>query len=92
MNHSDSRLASAFTAAALDVDTTPTTFSMPRGYREPKPWRKCSLPGCDREHQHNGGYCCAGHCREHRAILRTSNPCDQLGRSDSNNQNKEKAK
>jgi hypothetical protein len=38
-----------------------------------KPAKKCSLPSCDTMTQHNGGYCCADHCREHRAILRTSN-------------------
>jgi hypothetical protein len=32
----------------------------------PKPARKCSLPGCNVMHTHNGGYCCADHCRQHR--------------------------
>jgi len=28
---------------------------------------KCGLPGCNVLTLHNGGYCCADHCREHRA-------------------------
>lgn len=35
--------------------------------------RKCLLPSCQVKHTHNNAYCCADHCREHRAILRTSN-------------------
>ena len=31
-----------------------------------KPSHPCSLPGCGVMHQHNGGYCCAEHCRMHR--------------------------
>jgi hypothetical protein len=27
--------------------------------------RKCRLPGCDNLTTHNGGYCCAEHCRQH---------------------------
>lgn len=34
--------------------------------REARPLRKCRLPRCSEVHQHNGGYCCADHCREHR--------------------------
>lgn len=32
--------------------------------------KKCLLPGCDILTLHNGGYCCAEHCLEHRAILK----------------------
>ena len=32
----------------------------------PKPRRKCALPGCNTTTDHNGGYCCAEHCRRHR--------------------------
>jgi hypothetical protein len=35
--------------------------------------KKCFMPSCDKLTRHNGGYCCADHCREHRAILRTAN-------------------
>lgn len=35
--------------------------------------RRCSLPGCEVMTTHNGGYCCADHCREHRQRQRTSN-------------------
>lgn len=39
----------------------------------PKRAKKCALPSCYEITKHNGGYCCADHCHEHRAILRTSN-------------------
>lgn len=32
---------------------------------KPKPERKCALPGCEVMTRHNGGYCCAQHCRDH---------------------------
>lgn len=35
-----------------------------------KPSRKCGLPGCERTTQHNGGYCCAEHCKEDRERLK----------------------
>jgi len=34
---------------------------------------RCALPGCDATTTHNGGYCCADHCREHRQRQRTAN-------------------
>ncbi len=34
--------------------------------------RVCLLPGCGQVASHNGGYCCAAHCREHRSMLRAS--------------------
>ena len=34
--------------------------------------RKCLLPSCAALTTHNGGYCCAEHCKQHRAD--TSNP------------------
>jgi hypothetical protein len=40
--------------------------------REKTPTR-CALPGCPRETTHNGGYCCADHCREHRQRQRAAN-------------------
>jgi hypothetical protein len=36
-------------------------------YRKAKP---CLLPDCKDTTTHNGGYCCAEHCRLHRARLR----------------------
>jgi hypothetical protein len=32
--------------------------------------KKCLLPGCEKTTTHNGGYCCADHCRERTAQLR----------------------
>lgn len=39
-------------------------------YPAPKPSRECLLPGCQNQTRHNGGYCCADHCRAHRVIIR----------------------
>lgn len=33
---------------------------------------KCALSGCEVMTAHNGGYCCAEHCRKHRRFLRYS--------------------
>lgn len=35
-----------------------------------KPARKCRLPACQSLTTHNGEYCSAAHCREHREVLR----------------------
>lgn len=37
---------------------------MPQWKENPK--RECRLPGCDILTSHNGGYCSAEHCKEHR--------------------------
>lgn len=42
-----------------------------RLFRE-KPYKECILPGCEETTNHNGGYCCAEHCREHRRRHRLS--------------------
>jgi hypothetical protein len=33
---------------------------------QPKQSRKCLLKDCQRSTTHNGGYCCADHCRKDR--------------------------
>jgi hypothetical protein len=33
---------------------------------------RCALPGCEAMTKHNGGYCRADHCREHRQRQRTA--------------------
>lgn len=33
----------------------------------PRTKRQCRLPGCTNTTTHNGGYCCADHCRQHHA-------------------------
>ena len=33
--------------------------------------RKCIMPWCKKQTTHRGGYCCAEHCKEHRALLRS---------------------
>ena len=38
---------------------------------KPNP-KKCSLPSCENLTEHNGGYCCAEHCRQHRAEIRAN--------------------
>ena len=32
--------------------------------KKDKPLVKCLLPGCEIKTTHNGGYCCAEHCRQ----------------------------
>lgn len=34
-----------------------------RPLRDEKPARKCLLKDCQRMTEHNGGYCCADHCK-----------------------------
>lgn len=34
--------------------------------KQPNPSVKCLLPSCTNVTKHNGGYCCAAHCREHK--------------------------
>ena len=38
------------------------------GRAKSKPLVKCLLPGCENMTAHNGGYCCAAHCREHNKL------------------------
>lgn len=39
--------------------------------RKSKPKGKvCLLPGCKKITYHNGGYCCAEHCKDHKSILK----------------------
>jgi hypothetical protein len=46
------------------------TFGLPSFLRPKKEReaRKCALPGCDKPTTHNGGYCCAEHCKQHREM------------------------
>ncbi len=46
------------------------TFGLPSFLRSGKKReaRKCKLPGCDKTTTHNGGYCCAEHCKQHREM------------------------
>jgi len=37
-----------------------------------KPEKVCLLPGCNNMTSHNGGYCCADHCREHRRLRKVN--------------------
>jgi len=32
--------------------------------KPPNPEVRCALPGCTNSTRHNGGYCCADHCRK----------------------------
>jgi len=32
--------------------------------------KKCLLPDCQILTKHNGGYCCADHCRAHRLLIK----------------------
>jgi hypothetical protein len=39
-----------------------------RRFLRGRPYKKCLLPGCENKTDHNGGYCCADHCKEHRRM------------------------
>ena len=45
----------------------PKALLVEKRRRKPNPKVKCLLPGCDNLTDHNGGYCCAEHCHEHRS-------------------------
>jgi len=42
-----------------------TVFGDPQSKVEPK---KCLLRGCEKLTTHNGGFCCAEHCKEYKRI------------------------
>ncbi len=43
--------------------------AIPNKYK-PKEEKECLLPECNNTTTHNGGYCCAEHCKEHRRQLK----------------------
>lgn len=48
-------------------------YPLPYSLRKPNPkQRVCLLPGCDEITYHNGGYCSAAHCKEHKRVLRAA--------------------
>ena len=51
------------------------TLAAACGIRRPpeRTAHRCGLPGCEATTTHNGGYCCADHCQEHRQRQRTAN-------------------
>ncbi len=49
------------------VDSTDLCFP---SNSSPKKQKKCLLPTCNIMTRHNGGYCCAEHCQEHRLLLK----------------------
>lgn len=77
-----SSLSSALLAVselALFRGTTTTYGPILTTRREPKPKTptRCGLPGCSHTTTHNGGYCCADHCRLHQRERRTANVKDE---------------
>ena len=46
-----------------------------------KKQRKCLLPECENMTDHNGGYCCADHCKMHRAMNRAASQISIINRS-----------
>jgi hypothetical protein len=42
-------------------------------HKPPKQDSKCMLPECNNMTKHNGGYCCADHCKQHRNNLKGKN-------------------
>ena len=57
------KLAKAFLAAAMMAATSHNPIFNVR-YSSPKQERKCLLKGCEEMTTHNGGYCCAEHCKQ----------------------------
>ena len=53
-------LANAWTGSR-NIFATPT---------KDEPKIVCSLPDCNKTTSHNGGYCCAEHCIEHREQIK----------------------
>ncbi len=49
------------------------TSCLPRRYRVDKPKMECRLPECTELTDHNGGYCCADHCKEHQLRIGVRN-------------------
>ncbi len=48
-------------------------YPVPYSLRKPGPkQRVCLLPDCANVTYHNGGYCSAAHCKEHKQMLRTA--------------------
>lgn len=74
-------LAASILAPLAWVDPPAFIAGMPAacGIRMPQDRTvcRCALPGCERMTTHNGGYCCADHCREHRQRQRTTNTPEQ---------------
>jgi hypothetical protein len=56
--------AALITAVTYKPDDTPVFARVPR--KPPNPEVRCALYGCKNMTRHNGGYCCAAHCREAR--------------------------
>lgn len=54
-----------FLAAAAVLGMDMSCFN-----RAEKPARKCLLKDCENITKHNGGYCCAEHCKTDRERLR----------------------
>jgi hypothetical protein len=63
----DNQLTSSFLAAVMGLGWA---VPIPRTKKKKKT-SKCLLPGCNIETNHNGGYCCAEHCKEHKTLSRT---------------------
>jgi hypothetical protein len=59
-------------ASVIEIPYYRNMYGMPRDpfKRMIKNARSCALPGCTTVTAHNGGYCCAEHCKAHRASHR----------------------
>lgn len=59
-------MAGMAASAGVGIDSL-----LPYQLRKPeKPYRTCSLTTCENLTNHNGGYCCAEHSKEHRKLRR----------------------
>lgn len=63
--------ASALWAAMTEVAMATGYNPFPYALRKPeKTYKTCLLHSCTNRTNHNGGYCCADHCKRHRAVTK----------------------
>jgi len=61
-----SKRATAFILAASEFQSHDVFCEYLRHKKLKQPLTECALPGCNKMAIHNGGYCCADHCKKHR--------------------------
>ena len=60
----------AYTAVSMGNVFDAECATTARRQVEKKRFIKCGLPGCEILHDHNGGYCCAGHYQKHKDVIK----------------------
>lgn len=58
-------------AAMMGLALSQGVDPFPYQLRKPdNPYKTCLLHSCVNETNHNGGYCCAEHCKRHRVVTK----------------------